>query len=87
VSEFGFSYSDDPEQVARYADLLTEVETRFADPEALTRLLVDAEGADMHPDDRWNMASRIRYYLADLGRQERDVLRAPNTAGLEEEHP
>jgi hypothetical protein len=84
-NNFGFSYSNDPEQVTRYADLLTRIETSFADRDALTRLLADVETADIHPDDRWNAASRIRYYLADLSRRERDTLRVPNTAGLEDE--
>jgi hypothetical protein len=75
TDDFGFSYSDDPAQVERYADLLTRVETHFADPEALTKLLVDVEAADLPPDDRTNAVGRIRVYMADLARQERDILR------------
>jgi hypothetical protein len=85
MSDFGFAYATEPAQVARYADLLTLVETSFADPEALTGLLADVAAADLHPDDRANAESRIRYYLAHVSRQERDILRVPNTAGLEDE--
>jgi hypothetical protein len=83
--DFGFSYSDDPAQVDRYAALLTKVETSFADPEALTWLLADVDAADIDPHDRANAADRISYYLGDIGEQERDLLRVPNTAGLETE--